>query len=699
MAETDHQEVHDRLVHVLEGEDAALDGAENGDEGEAEGAMGGGQEGVKIENLKPEHIAVWRILPESKKLKLLDELLVKASSEGFSSALQNVGKEEIEALQKITDDQYTTEEGKAGDGKAGGKRDGNALGVDDQEEGAPTATGGGRSVAAHTETSSSVQGDAANGEAEEAAAATASGAAASLTRMGSADSEADALYLNMSRKAKQVPMRLTYDERHFLRLLESALNVSEYTDKIDILHSGGSKARKIGHQIRQVCAILSGLVVAHDYQAGQKLIKERDFEENRDFFQKCFEIGRRYKILNPERMRDSYGKLVYFLMDSRRPEINQLLEFDCVVPVKTVWTHLKERKNGKALLRDPLVEHATKEIMPEGRDRAEIQREIKKKENAIKHLARKYATKKNKKKRSVYHSLYFYSYFNQNDSDDSDDAGEEDGEESLLHLTEDDIEQSLYSLGDHNTFLRFNRQPVDRLLWYMKEFFDPEEAEDRFSLDIRSGRGGARLTHNHRRQFTYVLQTLTLWREVLHEMFILWHKAEADLLSSDNGYILRDTGQGLNRVQAAPQVSRVMHLIVNRVKEKVGGWVGSSVIHLGDHNVPNALMFIDKYAQVPRIVGPLVLCLDKIPDVVESSQPLKKFIDNAYGGVENCQKTILTDFFRHAFDGSGADNFFDAGSCIDGRLTSAWNWCANVEKKHYFPVFLLTGFTGFDGKF
>ena len=37
------------------------------------------------------------------------------------------------------------------------------------------------------------------------------------------------------------------------------------------------------------------------------------------------------------------------------------------------------------------------------------------------------------------------------------------------------------------------------------------------------------------------------------------------------------------------------------------------------------------------------------------------------GGVEELQKDILRDFFRHAFDGSGADNFFDAGSCIDGR--------------------------------
>ena len=52
-----------------------------------------------------------------------------------------------------------------------------------------------------------------------------------------------------------------------------------------------------------------------------------------------------------------------------------------------------------------------------------------------------------------------------------------------------------------------------------------------------------------------------------------------------------------------------------------------------------------------------------------------------------------------ANDGSGADNFLDAGSCIDGRLTSAWNWGSKIEKKSYYPVFLLAGFTGFDGEF
>ena len=55
---------------------------------------------------------------------------------------------------------------------------------------------------------------------------------------------------------------------------------------------------------------------------------------------------------------------------------------------------------------------------------------------------------------------------------------------------------------------------------------------------------------------------------------------------------------------------------------------------------------------------------------------------------------ILHDFFRGASDGSGADNFFDAGSCIDGRLTSAWNWCSQIESKPFFPAMLLTGFTG-----
>ena len=78
---------------------------------------------------------------------------------------------------------------------------------------------------------------------------------------------------------------------------------------------------------------------------------------------------------------------------------------------------------------------------------------------------------------------------------------------------------------------------------------------------------------------------------------------------------------------------------------------------------------------------------------------VKALLESAYGGVAACRHDILLDFFRHGFDGSGADNGFDAGSCIDGRLTSAWNWCSKLEKKKYYTVFKLAGFTGFDGDF
>jgi len=85
--------------------------------------------------------------------------------------------------------------------------------------------------------------------------------------------------------------------------------------------------------------------------------------------------------------------------------------------------------------------------------------------------------------------------------------------------------------------------------------------------------------------------------------------------------------------------------------------------------------------------------------VLSEKPGIKKYVDDTFGGCDKLRMTVLCDFFRHGFDGSGADNFFDAGSCIDGRLTSAWNWCSLIHKKPYYPVFQMTGFASFDGQF
>lgn len=130
------------------------------------------------------------------------------------------------------------------------------------------------------------------------------------------------------------------------------------------------------------------------------------------------------------------------------------------------------------MLRDDLINPATQEIHSEGRSRREIQRDIKTKERAIETLSSRYQRR---------------------------------------GLSQETLRQCLYSIGDNHAFLRVNRDPCERMIKYLQDHFHPTQAKDpKNSLAIRSGKGGARLSHDHSKQYAYVIQSLTLWREILH---------------------------------------------------------------------------------------------------------------------------------------------------------------------------------------
>jgi len=67
-------------------------------------------------------------------------------------------------------------------------------------------------------------------------------------------------------------------------------------------------------------------VVATDYRAGQALVADKDFAANASFFQAAFEIGRRHKVMNPQKMRSEYGKMIYLLQDSQTSDVQELLQ-------------------------------------------------------------------------------------------------------------------------------------------------------------------------------------------------------------------------------------------------------------------------------------------------------------------------------------------------------------------------------------
>ncbi|GMI44695.1 hypothetical protein TrCOL_g7729 [Triparma columacea] len=495
---------------------------------------------------------------------------------------------------------------------------------------------------------------------------------------------------SITKFCRDVPLRLNERERILLNVLISALTVSEYTDNVDVV-SRRNKVGRIIDGILEACAIATGLGLCgagdasrSGLNAEMKEAAKRDPSENQELLCEMFEVGRRNKILNPASMRDTYGKLMYLLQDSQSSSVNRGLQFGLWKELNMVSPFLEAGGAEELLVDERLVDavHPVMETDSSGErlSRDEVQRRVKRKRESADELVAEYGAKTN--------------------------------------LSEEEIRRAIDSIADAYTVVTQNVRPCKRMLTLLKENFDPNKADGKFSLQLKgSSRGGssygygmgrfgfgggggggnssgATLSHSHDTQWTFVWQTLCLWVKIQQHMHSLWVAADADLLSTTSVYNLWNTGQGLNRVQSCPTVSRMMHNLLSATQsESKKSWVGLSVVHLGDRDVPNALVFIDKYTQVPRILQPIADFVDGL-DAFVLNPKLEAYVEEQFKGKENLKKKVLADYFKHGFDGSGDDG----GSCIDGRLTSSWNWTSRIGKKSYYHAFLMSGFAGFDGE-
>jgi hypothetical protein len=257
-------------------------------------------------------------------------------------------------------------------------------------------------------------------------------------------------------KYKYIPLRLSEVERNMLNVLNNALEVCEYTDVVDVTfsHTRKSKMSRIIESLVDILSIASGLMVSNDLVQGETLLKGRSLNDNVPFFTDLFEIGRRYKIMNPSKMRNTYGKLMYILMDTESYSVKSELKINFIKPVLTVYNFL-ESKEALSLLQDPLLMEATSSIhndKDEGKTKRELQGEQQRKKEATEQLLQKYSSES---------------------------------------LTREDIQRVIDSVADNEAYYEFNAKPVEKLIAILKDSFDPNKPDDPFSLSLSgSGRGG-----------------------------------------------------------------------------------------------------------------------------------------------------------------------------------------------------------------
>lgn len=269
--------------------------------------------------------------------------------------------------------------------------------------------------------------------------------------------------------------------------------------------------------------------------------------------------------MNPSKMRNTYGKLMYILMDTESYNVKSELKIDFVKPLLTVHSFLHD-KGCAEILSDSLWQEACQVVSDDFGEKSpqEVRAQQEAKQRAAAAILKKYSSEK---------------------------------------LSADELRRVMDSIADNEAYCDFNVKPVERMLDILKASFDPNQPVDPFSLHLSSRGGakkglsfysgyatsflggGAKLSHDHKTQYRFVLQSLTLWREIMQNMPELWIRADYDM--THEVYRLADTGQGYQRLQSCPKVRSAMNEILSRVQSQAGPWVGLSVVHLGDRDVPN----------------------------------------------------------------------------------------------------------------
>lgn len=488
---------------------------------------------------------------------------------------------------------------------------------------------------------------------------------------------------------ENILLRLSEEERQTLQLLNAALRVSEYTDDVDDMRTIRREDRMIPSMKEFFSAVIGLTLAASELPKSIRNELETDkpsLSLVSPILASAFEIARRHKRLNPHHNRSEYGKLVMILQDANAATRLRSLGIPStlVKPVATIANTLKGL-GAEDMLSDPLLTIAVSPLLA-----GFTQEQMNRKNEAVKELLLKYGGE--------------------------DDAGGEgctpvvsptspaqsqqrDVQRSKLNARRELIERCILSVADAKVFLHSCVSPIERLLSWLQRYFVNGDGSSVPSIKISRGRGGSCLSHDHETQCAYVKESLVLWKIIQRDIFDFWQCVEDDMVIDCNGsYRFCDTGQGFHRMLQAPKTYQRMQSALSEAHRTVGGWVGIKVVHLGDRDVPNALVFIDKYTIIPKMLTPVVQTIERIDEIFDESTPeqhpgVRGLLQSKYGSGEQLKLQILADFFKHAFDGSGDDG----GNCIDGRLTSAWNWCHLLHKKSYYDAFVLTGFTGFDG--